>query len=629
MADKEGTKLPTIRNKVTFLIHESDGESDEETESLVKKQNEKNRYGRKSNNQESLPRADLNSRGLVANRDVLQREATNSGTRTSSLPLTRSQKLVETSARNVSSAPSKKQTSPTRALPKINNLVNSGADPNSQETHTSRGHRDGYAGKSTRDKDAQFVKSKKFASSWAHNRADISPRSQHQNKSDTKSVATSDSSQQAHAKPQGILRNNTKHDEGSKATQEIANTENGVRTRSGASTGKDVNNNVGSAHKAQSQSSQTRDTTKQPSVTVTSEKFAEHGTTKKPDGNVQTLKREFTRNKTTFTLKTKVEELPVEYQRSKSIYVAETRRLLDTSKSETRPSKKEILIRKIPPWRRSKDYVLTPNETTKYREITSVYGTQTEIHKKQRKREFFKRLSKVQMDAVIQHNKSVEKQEQMKRQTRARQQKELKRVRERFEKEQKQRFMSQYVTSRVLQVEKETRYEYGLPEDLHKVQGNQMKLKRKKSVYIPLNKFKKGVNQVKNMNRFKKMFDIHFGPSWDQKAKVPKMEGVDVVTVDEIDEHGNRKTKKLDIKSVMHEANHLATPEDETHEKDTLGLGDPEVDKLSVASLQIDDDDGTSDIFEKAMEKYGIDLDSEDDDDDDVDETRKEDPTLV
>ncbi|XP_012937570.1 zinc finger CCCH domain-containing protein 13 [Aplysia californica] len=107
--------------------------------------------------------------------------------------------------------------------------------------------------------------------------------------------------------------------------------------------------------------------------------------------------------------------------------------------------------------------VLNKREAIKYIKMTGVYGS--DAYKNQRKEWFLQKLAKAQEDKA----KDAEERKKMERRKREenkeRQQRQLKEVRQRFRQEQVHRFRTQYVTSRVLEHEHANRYQYGLPED--------------------------------------------------------------------------------------------------------------------------------------------------------------------
>ncbi|XP_046380278.2 DNA ligase 1-like isoform X2 [Haliotis rufescens] len=280
--------------------------------------------------------------------------------------------------------------------------------------------------------------------------------------------------------------------------------------------------------------------------------------------------------------------------------------------------------------RNKKEYVLTLREADAYKKINSVYGSDS--FRKKRKSYLLQKLMTVEVDQIKIHNQSVRERERKKVESKRRQQKQLHHLRRRFKDQQCRRFRSQYVTSRVLEHEKMNRKLYGLPEenasekdeeeeDLDVPEDNSEeseKSRRKKDELIT--SYDKKKKRKAYERKYKNMFDISVGPSWDPRATTPKMEGVDIVAVEVKGKDGKVKERKTDVKDIVRDAKKLLqTP---SREYD-LSLNESRLTtpisrsthlsrrRPSLDSLELDDDDDDDDIFERARRKYNLDVDSQ------------------
>lgn len=111
-------------------------------------------------------------------------------------------------------------------------------------------------------------------------------------------------------------------------------------------------------------------------------------------------------------------------------------------------------MRTVPPWHR-KEYVLSKREASMYRHLSTTYGN--EKLRKNREVDFFKRLESLQLEEWRKNHKDYRDELHRKVEKKHQQQKQLRHVRNKFNKEQVQRFASQYVTNRILQHEWTTR----------------------------------------------------------------------------------------------------------------------------------------------------------------------------
>ncbi|GFO25862.1 hypothetical protein PoB_005236700 [Plakobranchus ocellatus] len=112
---------------------------------------------------------------------------------------------------------------------------------------------------------------------------------------------------------------------------------------------------------------------------------------------------------------------------------------------------------------RSKERMLNKREARAYLKMTAVYGS--DAFKNQRKQWFLQKLSLAQDQKAKLEDERRKAEEKKREEDRKKQKRQLNYVREKFRKEQVHRFRTQYVTSRVLEHEQANRHEYGLPED--------------------------------------------------------------------------------------------------------------------------------------------------------------------
>lgn len=211
------------------------------------------------------------------------------------------------------------------------------------------------------------------------------------------------------------------------------------------------------------------------------------------------------------------------------------------------------------------DVVLSRREVVRYKAMHSAYNT--ESAKLKRQETFYNKLENVQSEKKRLQNRLQREREMIRERSKKRQQRQLQRLRDRFYQDTMRRFKTQYVTSRVLEHERVNRKVFGLPDQIDS---------RKKAVpgdgrrqvvpsdgrrniasgdsrrNVVLNQGRRNVIPVSqrpkrphilsqrqsNLKKFGKLFDITSGPSWNPKAKTPKMEGVDVIVVPRKDGKG-------------------------------------------------------------------------------------------
>lgn len=187
--------------------------------------------------------------------------------------------------------------------------------------------------------------------------------------------------------------------------------------------------------------------------------------------------------------------------------------------------------------RKPKEYVLNKRETDMYLKLRSVYGGEVDKSKNVRQQMFYKKIEQVQLEKWKLEHEEYKKRKQRERMSKERQIRQLKRVRERFEVEQARRFRNQFVTGKILEHEWQTSQVYGLPDEVHTDPQYAVKLKSKTKKPKP--QFDRRKKFEVNKKKYKKLFQVNRGPSWDPRCKTPKMEGIDTIVLEETDGEGN------------------------------------------------------------------------------------------
>lgn len=198
----------------------------------------------------------------------------------------------------------------------------------------------------------------------------------------------------------------------------------------------------------------------------------------------------------------------------------------------------------IPPWHRN-GYTLSRREASMYMQINSVYENTS--FKKQRRKLFYNKLESVQVEAIKAEQQNEKENARRNKESQERQARQLASVRQRFSDEQMHRFKTQYVTSRVLESEKENRLIFGLPEveyeDSTSKNGSENKTEQAKPKEKRIKKVhKKPVDAEKlrtnNEIKYDNLFNAPRGPRWDVSSTPPRMEGIDTVIIDHTDSEG-------------------------------------------------------------------------------------------
>ena len=112
-----------------------------------------------------------------------------------------------------------------------------------------------------------------------------------------------------------------------------------------------------------------------------------------------------------------------------------------------------------------------------------------------------------------------------------RQREQLQILRKKFEDDAWRRFMTQYVTSKVVEAEYRDREEYGLPNELTEPKSRTFHAQMKRNLTPK-------TRQKANKRKFGYMFNYNAGPEWKTGGKPMKFEGFDTVYLDSEDDQG-------------------------------------------------------------------------------------------
>ncbi|KAL3863584.1 hypothetical protein ACJMK2_005335 [Sinanodonta woodiana] len=226
---------------------------------------------------------------------------------------------------------------------------------------------------------------------------------------------------------------------------------------------------------------------------------------------------------------------------------------LESAKLKKRPSEldRDNLYRSVQhtPLHKRTNYMLGQPQAKQYRYIQDIYG---KSEKTKRARQFFEKLEEVQKEDFRKRLEELIEREKLKMETKEKQREQLAYLRQKFEDDAWKRFMTQYVTSRVLAHEHQSRHVYGLPEDLDGEPEYEAKLKRKK--LIPKPDTDPVLLSRKNKKKYQQMFEVKTGPTWQTNDPPPKLEGIDSVYFDDEDEKGKPLKKRRNVTEILEEA---------------------------------------------------------------------------
>ena len=201
-------------------------------------------------------------------------------------------------------------------------------------------------------------------------------------------------------------------------------------------------------------------------------------------------------------------------------------RLKSARRSKSRNALVYRKVSVVPPSQR-KSHMLSKLQGVVYRHINKVYGTST---KNMREKQFFERLADLQLKEYQKRYEMLAENEQRQLEMKYKQREQLRSLRKKFEDDAWRRFMTQYVTSKVIESEFRDRSEYGLPNSLSKPS-----IRNKRHIYTMTPKSRYRSNRKKYAN----MFNFKAGPEVKPGGKPLKFEGFDAIYIDSEDEQGN------------------------------------------------------------------------------------------
>lgn len=188
----------------------------------------------------------------------------------------------------------------------------------------------------------------------------------------------------------------------------------------------------------------------------------------------------------------------------------------------------------LPPSQR-KSAMLSKLQGVVYQHINKVYGSSPRDN---REKQFFEKLAQIQINEMQHRYEKLAEKERKGLEAKFRQRDQLKRLRRKFEDDAWRRFMTQYVTSKVVESEYRSRENYGLPDDLstknrrHYPTVSNANARRLQYAMTPRRMHRK------NQRKYANMFRFNTGPQMKPGGKPLKFEGIDTVYIDTEDENG-------------------------------------------------------------------------------------------
>jgi len=202
-------------------------------------------------------------------------------------------------------------------------------------------------------------------------------------------------------------------------------------------------------------------------------------------------------------------------------------------KSGGRPKSRKVSVYKkvktVAPAQR-KNFVHSRLQGVVYKHINQVYGASP---REERERRFFDKLARVQMDDLQRRYEMLAEHDRQTFEARLRQRDQLKRLRKKHEEDSWRRFMTQYVTSKVMESEYSNREEYGLPNELNRSRNPYHARNQRQINTLTPNR-----RQKVNYKKFSNMFRYNMGPELTPRGRPLKFEGIDTVYIDTEDESG-------------------------------------------------------------------------------------------
>ena len=192
----------------------------------------------------------------------------------------------------------------------------------------------------------------------------------------------------------------------------------------------------------------------------------------------------------------------------------------------------------VTPTHQRKDFMLSRLQGDIYHHITNVYGSSP---RNKQEKTFYEKLSQIQLDELKSKYELLEHNERKRVESWFRQKEQLEQLRKKYEKDAWRRFMTQYVTSKVVQSEVSDRKEYGLPNSLDKDPRARKKI---------LDDIDLSMKEKTNKKKFGYMFKFSTGPDFKVKREPMKFEGIDSVFIDTKGKNGKHKKPYRNIKEI-------------------------------------------------------------------------------
>ena len=127
---------------------------------------------------------------------------------------------------------------------------------------------------------------------------------------------------------------------------------------------------------------------------------------------------------------------------------------------------------------------------------------------------------------IVGHCDGAEHREQ---QSEKKQAEQLRRLRSKFDQERDRRLKNQYVTKNFAEFEVPNRGDFGLPDNYAKHAKSPVKaVKKDPPVPVTLESFHEKRAQLRK--KYSTIFDVNMGPTWDPRAKTPRMDGFDTIS---------------------------------------------------------------------------------------------------
>ena len=181
------------------------------------------------------------------------------------------------------------------------------------------------------------------------------------------------------------------------------------------------------------------------------------------------------------------------------------------------------------PSHQRKDFMLSRLQGNIYHRISQVYGVSPRDNRENR---FYQKLSQVQTDEFKNRNEMFARNERKRVDSWFRQKDQLEYLRKKYEKAAWKRFMTQYVTSKVVKAEHTSRKEYGLPNTLEK------DLQVRKNSLDDRDPSKK---EKTNKKKFGYLFRYGISPDVKIRRTPMKFEGIDSVYMDAKNKKGKHE----------------------------------------------------------------------------------------